>query len=75
MLKEKKMKFILTVVISILVFGCFVCLVYMLAKDRKLRTPDALIEYKLKWFYLVLFVVLSSMVVGLFYLTYLGGVL
>lgn len=69
------MRFILTVFLVFLVFCWLTCLIYMLARDNKSQLQDSIFDFKLKWFYLVLFIVLTVMIVGLFYFTYFGGVL
>lgn len=69
------MRFILTVFLVFLVFCWLTCLIYMLARDKKSLFQDSILDFKLKWFYLVLFIVLTVMIVGLFYFTYFGGVL
>lgn len=69
------MRFILTAIFVFLVFCWFVCLVYMMANDsKKSQLPNVIVDYKLKWFYLVLFIVLTVMIAGLFYSMFLGGV-
>lgn len=70
------MRFILTVILVFLVFCWFVCLVYMMANDsKKSQLPNVIVDYKLKWFYLALFIVLTVMIAGLFYFMFLGGVM
>lgn len=69
------MRFILTVILVFLVFCWFVCLVYMMANDsKKSQLLNVIVDYKLKWFYLALFIVLTVMIAGLFYFMFLGGV-
>lgn len=69
------MRFILTAILVFLVFCWFACLVYMMANDSKeSQLPNVIVDYKLKWFYLVLFIVLTVMIAGLFYFMFLGGV-
>lgn len=69
------MRFILTVILVFLVFCWFVCLVYMMANDSKTsQLSNVIVDYKLKWFYLALFIVLTVMIAGLFYFMFLGGV-
>lgn len=69
------MRFILTAILVFLVFCWFVCLVYMMANDsKKSQLQNMIVDYKLKWFYLALFIVLTVMIAGLFYFMFLGGV-
>ena len=69
------MRFILTSILVFLVFCWFACLVYMMANDsKKSQLPNVIVDYKLKWFYLALFIVLTVMIAGLFYFMFLGGV-
>lgn len=69
------MRFILTAILVFLVFCWFVCLVYMMANDsKKSQLSNMIVDYKLKWFYLALFIVLTVMIAGLFYFMFLGGV-
>lgn len=69
------MRFILTVILVFLMLCWFVCLVYMMANDsKKSQLPNVIVDYKLKWFYLALFIVLTVMIAGLFYFMFLGGV-
>lgn len=69
------MRFILTAILVFLVFCWFVCLVYMMANDsKKSQLSNVIVDYKLKWFYLALFIVLTVMIAGLFYFMFLGGV-
>lgn len=69
------MRFILTVILVFLMLCWFACLVYMMANDSKeSQLQNMIVDYKLKWFYLVLFIVLTVMIAGLFYFMFLGGV-
>lgn len=69
------MRFILTVILVFLMLCWFVCLVYMMANDsKKSQLQNMIVDYKLKWFYLALFIVLTVMIAGLFYFMFLGGV-
>lgn len=47
------------------------CLIYMLARERDFALRA--IELKEKWFYLVLFIVLSVILCLLFYYNFIGG--
>ena len=67
------MKFMLSVILAFLVFCWVTCLVYMMANDTKKQLPNNLVEYKNKWFYLVLFLVLTALIVGLFYVMFISG--
>ena len=70
------MRFILTAILVFLVFCWFGCLVYMMANDSKKTELSKYVDYyRLKWFYLVLFIVLTVMIAGLFYFMFLGGVM
>ena len=70
------MRFILTTILVFLVFCWVGCLVYMMANDsKKSQLQNMIVDYKLKWFYLVLFIVLTVMIAGLFYFMFLGGVM
>lgn len=69
------MRFILTIILVFLMFCWFVSLVYMMANDsKKSQLQNMIVDYKLKWFYLALFIVLTVMIAGLFYFMFLGGV-
>lgn len=69
------MRFILTAILVFLVLCWFACLVYMMANDsKKSQLLNVIVDYKLKWFYLALFIVLTVMIAGLFYFMFLGGV-
>lgn len=69
------MRFILTAILVFLVLCWFACLVYMMANDsNKSQLPNVIVGYKLKWFYLALFIVLTVMIAGLFYFIFFGGV-
>lgn len=69
------MRFILTTVLVFLMLCWFACLVYMMANDsKKSQLQNMIVDYKLKWFYLALFIVLTVMIAGLFYFMFLGGV-
>lgn len=70
------MRFILTVILVFLMLCWFACLVYMMANDsKKSQLQNMIVDYKLKWFYLALFIVLTVMIAGLFYFMFLGGVM
>lgn len=67
------MRFILTVLLVFMLVCWLCCLVYMMAREKNLQT--AVLDLKHKWFYLVLFIVLTVFIGGLFYVLYFGGVL
>lgn len=70
------MRFILTVILVFLMLCWFACLVYMMANDsKKSQLQNMIVDYKLKWFYLALFIVLTVMIAGLFYFMFFGGVI
>lgn len=67
------MRFILTVLLVFMLVCWLCCLVYMMAREKNLQT--AVLDLKHKWFYLVLFIVLTVFIGGMFYVLYFGGVL
>lgn len=67
------MRFILTVLLVLMLVCWLCCLIYMMAREKNLQT--AVLDLKHKWFYLVLFIVLTVFIGGLFYVLYFGGVL
>ncbi len=67
------MRFILTVLLVFMLVCWLCCLIYMMAREKNLQT--AVLDLKHKWFYLVLFIVLTVFIGGLFYVLYFGGVL
>lgn len=67
------MRFILTVLLVFMLVCWLCCLIYMMAIEKNLQT--VVLDLKHKWFYLVLFIVLTVFIGGLFYVLYFGGVL
>jgi hypothetical protein len=67
------MRFILTVLLVFMLVCWLCCLIYMMAREKNLQT--AVLDLKHKWFYLVLFIVLTVFIGGMFYVLYFGGVL
>jgi len=67
------MRFILTVLLVFMLVCWLCCLIYMMAREKNLQTAE--LDLKHKWFYLVLFIVLTVFIGGMFYVLYFGGVL
>lgn len=67
------MRFILTVLLVFMLVCWLCCLIYMMAREKNVQT--AVLDLKHKWFYLVLFIVLTVFIGGMFYVLYFGGVL
>ena len=67
------MRFILTALLVFMLVCWLCCLIYMMAREKNVQT--AVLDLKHKWFYLVLFIVLTVFIGGLFYVLYFGGVL
>lgn len=66
------MKFLVGLILAFVMFCWFCCLIYMMAREKNITLRE--FELKEKWFYLVLFIILTVVLgVFLFFICSLNG--